>query len=123
MTERPVHRAPRRRRPSGKPIVVISLAAFFAVLALLAFQMRSGHDPALSASATATQARQSQQRVVVREVDDDYVITRVIPAASPGATPAPPLTTGSSGGSHASAPAPAAVVAPAPAPAPVTRTS
>ncbi len=50
-------KTPRRRRPSPSIVALTSLAAFFAVLALLAFQLRAGHDPALSSSTTVARAQ------------------------------------------------------------------
>jgi hypothetical protein len=116
MTDKPNRK--HRRRPGPAVVALSSLSAFLMVLTLMVFQMRGGHDPALSASAQTVAARQPQ--IVVRKVEDDYVTTKVIPAqqqsgsaavgsAPPASSPAPRVST--------SAPAPA------PAPAPVTRTS
>lgn len=121
MTER----APKRRRgPSASTVIFGSLAAFLAVLAFLAFQVRAGKDPALGHS-TVAQVQQQPRRVVLRKVEDDYVITKVIPAQGGSVGAQPALTTGSSSSSSApvvvTSPAPAA--APVAAPAPVTRTS
>src|SRR5689334_25090741 len=93
-----------RRRPSPAVVALSSLAAFLLVLTLLAFQVRSGHDPALSASAQTVAARQ-QPQVIVRKVEDDYVITKVIPAqqsaSGQGGAPAQsPVTRSSGGGSR-----------------------
>jgi hypothetical protein len=109
-----------------------TLAAFLAILAFLAFQVRAGHDPALSRSGqvAAVQQAAAPRRVIVRKVEDDYVITKVIPAPQQAGTSVQPaLTAGSSGGGSSvqSSPSvvsssPAPVPAPA-APAPVTRTS
>ena len=134
MTERSVPARTRRRgRPSPSTVVLGSLAAFLAILAFLAFQVRAGHDPALSAQTSVAQVQQQPRQVVVRKVEDDYVITKVVPAPQSTSSPQPALTTGSSGGGGASAstssPAPvitsspAPAPAPAPTPAPVTRTS
>lgn len=117
-------KTPRRRRPSPSIVALTSLAAFFAVLALLAFQLRAGHDPALSRSTTVARAQLNPQRVIVRRVEDDYVITKVVPA--PRATGV--STSASGGGVTQSAPqivssSPAPASAPAAAPAPVTHTS
>ena len=109
-------RPQRRRKPSAGWVFGPALGVFFAVLALLAFQVRTGNDPALGEPAAA-QAQQPRQIVVRR------VITRVVihhpatsgPAASSPAavqTQAPPATT--------TAPAPART---APAPAPLTTQS
>jgi len=134
MTDQRAAARPRRRgRPSPSTVVLGSLAAFLAILAFLAFQVRAGHDPALSAQTSVAQVQQQPRHVVVRKVEDDYVITKVVPAPQSTSSPQPALTTGSSGGGGASAstssPAPvitsspAPAPAPAPTPAPVTRTS
>lgn len=134
MTEQAASRPARKRGPRASTVVLSTLAAFLAVLAFLAFQVRAGHDPALSRSGqvVAVQHAQQPRRVVVRKVEDDYVITKVIPAPQQAGTSVQPaLTTGSSGGggSVQSAPAPVVSSSPAPAPvaapapAPVTRTS
>lgn len=114
-------RRPGRRRPGVATVALMSLAAFLAILAFLAFEVRTGHDPALSAQAKVADARQPQ-RIIVRRVEDDYVITKVIPATG---SAQPALTTGSSGGG-VSVSSPTVVSSSAPAaavPAPVTRTS
>jgi hypothetical protein len=118
MTDKPNRK--HRRRPGPAVVGLSSLSAFLMVLTLMVFQMRGGHDPALSASAHTVAARQPQ--IVVRKVEDDYVITRVIPAQQQGGA----LSTGGSSAPVTSSPAPrvsSPAPAPAPAPAPVTRTS
>jgi hypothetical protein len=130
MTERATPRPARRKRgPRPSTVVLSTLAAFLAILAFLAFQVRAGHDPALSRSSGQVAAVQQPQpkRIVVRKVEDDYVITKVVPAPRSATSVQPALTTGSSGGGSpapvvTSSPAPAPAPAPA-APAPVTRTS
>jgi hypothetical protein len=129
MTEQARPRPARRKRGARPSTVVLStLAAFLAILAFLAFQVRAGHDPALSRSSGQVAAVQQQpKRIVVRKVEDDYVITKVVPAPRSATSVQPALTTGSSGGGSpapvvTSSPAPAPAPAPA-APAPVTRTS
>jgi hypothetical protein len=106
-------------------VIFGSLAAFLAVLAFLAFQVRAGKDPALGHS-TVAQVQQQPRRVVLRKVEDDYVITKVIPAQGGSVGAQPALTTGSSS-SASSAPvvvtSPAPAATPVAAPAPVTRTS
>jgi hypothetical protein len=97
-----------RRKPSSFGVFAGSLAAFFALLAFLAVQVRAGGDPALGPAqptATAEARRVIVHRVVVRRV----IVTDRAPAAPPSprarttaATPAPapapaaPVTTGSS---------------------------
>ena len=129
MTEQARPRPARRKRgPRPSTVVLSTLAAFLAILAFLAFQVRAGHDPALSRSSGQVAAVQQQpKRIVVRKVEDDYVITKVVPAPRSATSVQPALTTGSSGGGS---PAPVVTSSPAPvpapppaAPAPVTRTS
>jgi hypothetical protein len=134
MTEHAALRPIRKGGPRASTVALVTLAAFLAVLAFLAFQLRAGHDPALSQSGQVAAVQQAQQprRVIVRKIEDDYVITKVVPAPQSGTSVQPALTTGSSGGGSSAQSAPAPVVssspAPAPAPAPaapapVTRTS
>jgi len=105
------HRQPQaRRKPSSFGVFAGSLAAFFALLAFLAVQVRAGGDPALgpaTPAATAAPRRVIVHRVIVRRV----IVTERAPAAGRG-SPAPARSAPA-----APAPAPAAP-APAPAPAP-----
>ena len=100
MTEpRPTRRAA-PQRPSAAPLVLGALALFLAILTFLAWQLRAGHDPALSAkAATAPQKR----RVVVRRIERKTVIERVIPAEGDdgGGSGGGTSTASSSGGSAA----------------------
>jgi hypothetical protein len=112
-----------RRRASLWTTVAVSLAVFLAALALLAWQMHAGQDPALGAGkAEPAPAR----KVLVRRIVKRVVVTRVVPAqprSVPGAAAAPATAPAAPASAPASAPAPApAPPAPAPAP-PVTRTS
>jgi hypothetical protein len=98
-----------RRKPSPFGLLAASLAAFFALLAFLAVQVRAGGDPALGPpkpAATAEPRRVIVHRVIVRRivVTDRAPARRTVERAAAG------------GGSSAPAPAPAS---PAPA-APVT---
>jgi hypothetical protein len=100
-----------RRKPSPFGLLAGSLAAFFALLAFLAVQVRAGGDPALGPPkppATAEPRRVIVHRVIVRRI----VVTDRAPArrtgeraaagaassAPPPSAPAPaaPVTTGSS---------------------------
>ena len=115
MTSRP-------RRPPARHVAAGTLALFLAVFALLAFQLRSGRDPALGGVVVAAKAPAvPPKRVLIRKV----VITRVVVhlprdgggAAAPvrAITPASPAP---------AAPVQVAPAAPAPAPPPLTtRTS
>jgi hypothetical protein len=96
-----------RRKPSPFGLLAGSLAAFFALLAFLAVQVRAGGDPALGPpkpAATAEPRRVIVHRVIVRRI----VVTDRAPARRTGERAA--------AGAASSAPAPSA---PAPA-APVT---
>ena len=100
-----------RRKPSPFGLLAGSLAAFFALLAFLAVQVRAGGDPALGppkSAATAEPRRVIVHRVIVRRI----VVTDRAPARRPSGTaaavssapapapsapaPAAPVTTGSS---------------------------
>jgi hypothetical protein len=102
-----------RRKPSPFGLLAGSLAAFFALLAFLAVQVRAGGDPALGPpkpAATAEPRRVIVHRVIVRRI----VVTDRAPArrtveraaagggssapaqARPAPAPAAPVTTGTS---------------------------
>jgi hypothetical protein len=109
----------RRRPPSAHVVVTATLALFLTVFALLVFQLRSGHDPALGAGPVARVASPPPKHVLVRNLivtrvivhlpgkDENFSVpvtrTAVVPVA-PAAAPAPvpaapapaPLTTHSS---------------------------
>ena len=122
--------APRKREPIKKPgpfpVMAGSAGLFFAVAALLAFQMRAGADPALGKPkpVVVAQATPAPRKVLIRRV----IVTRIVehrprrgatqtttPAPSgSGAAPAPSAPQASAPAPAAPAPAPAA---PAPAPA------
>jgi hypothetical protein len=111
------------RRPPGKPpaglVFAPALGAFFAALALLAFQVRAGQDPALGPAEPAAQAQPQPRRVLIRRV-----IKRVVVHHPPTTSAAPAAAQTSRPRTTASAPAPArAPAAPAPAPAPLTTQS
>lgn len=118
---------PRRRRPDAFPVAAGSLAAFLGVFSYMAFELRSGHDPALSKQSTAATR---PQRVVVKRIERRIVITKVLPEAttaasgSPGSASAAPTAAAAPAPAQTSAPVVIQRAAPAPAPAPVTtRTS
>jgi hypothetical protein len=108
------------------PTVLASLACFFLIFEFLAFQLRSGRDPAIGAAAdqpTATRPRPVviHRRIVVRRVVEPALGTSsaLVTSGDTGSSSA-----GSSSSSTAAAPAAAApAAAPAPAPAPVTSSS
>ena len=104
----------RRRRPSPGGVLGGSLALFVVLLALLAWQMRGGGDPALGAGRPAVRLRRPVQIVLVHRVVRKVVIVHK-PAPAPVASAAPAAPAASA--PAASAPAPVAQ-APAPAPAP-----
>jgi hypothetical protein len=109
------------RRPPAKPragwVFGGALGAFFAALALLAFQVRAGEDPALGpAQPVAAVQKQQPRRILIRKVIKRVVIHH--PASNSSAPALAPRTTTS-----APAPAPAPAPEPAPAPAPLTTQS
>ena len=95
------------RRPGPAAVTLGSLGAFFALLAVLAVQVRAGGDPALGSAEPAAQRRVIVHRVVLRRVVVTEPARRSSVLAASGsderalarsaATPAPaPVTTGSS---------------------------
>ena len=101
------------------PTVLASAACFLVVFEFLAFQLRSGRDPAIGASASSPTASRPRPVVIHRRI----VVRRVV-ESSPDVSSVP-VGGGSSTGtpSTASAAPVAPVATPAPAPAPVTSTS
>ena len=102
-----------RRKPSPFGLLAGSLAAFFALLAFLAVQVRAGGDPALGppkSAATAEPRRVIVHRVIVRRIvvtdraPAQRTVERAVTAPAPSApapapsapAPAAPVTTGSS---------------------------
>ena len=106
----------RRRKPGPEVVVASAVAIFLAVFALLAWQMRTGRDPALGTKPVANVVVPAKRRVLVRKV---VVTRRVIvlrhDAAVTVQAPAPRVST-------TYAAPPPVPVAPAPAPAPVVAT-
>ena len=106
-----------RRKPSPFGLLAGSLAAFFALLAFLAVQVRAGGDPALGPpkpAATAEPRRVIVHRVIMRRI----VVTDRAPArrgsagaASGGGTA---FAGGGNGGGAAAAPSAPAPSSPAP---------
>jgi hypothetical protein len=115
---------------SPRPIATITaaVAVFVAVLVLLAWQVRSGRDPALGAAKQTARVAPTPRRVLVKKVVRRVIVTKVVqtddgPVLVASTAPAPAAA--SSGTTVQSAPAVAySAPAPAPAPAPVvTKTS
>jgi hypothetical protein len=105
----------RIRKPGPLPVVAGSFGLFFAVTALLAFQMRRGADPALGAPAPQVLAAvPAPHTILVRRV----VVTRIVEHRRRHAARAPSVAVQS----RAAAPAPSAAPS-APAPAPLTTRS
>jgi hypothetical protein len=103
--------APRReriRKPGPLPVVAGSFGLFFAIAALLAFQMRRGEDPALGKPEPQVLAAAPTPRtILVRRV----IVTRIVEhrprrAASAPATTARTAAGPSVRGAASSAPAP-----------------
>ena len=87
---------PRRRRPGPLPVVLGTIATFLVVLALLAVQLRAGHDPVLGTGTPVAVAAGGHQPVVTRT-------SGATPSASPTVTPnqvTQPVTTRTSGGAE-----------------------
>lgn len=103
-----------RRRPRFLPTVAASLAVFAVLFEFLAFQLRSGNDPALGAGTPVAAVRHERPVLVDRKIVKRRVVHLPPKQQSTSSTAvAAPATT-------ATAPAPAAAPAPvAPAPAPV----
>lgn len=98
-----------RRKPGFMPTVLLGLASFAVLFEFLAFQLNSGNDPALGASALA--ANDPRTAADVRPVVHRRIVkTRVVhlPPSSTATTSSPPVV-----------PPLPATTAPAPAPAPV----
>ena len=120
---------PQLRKPGSGWMFGGALGAFFAVIALMALQVRAGQDPALGPAEPVGQAPPTKPRqVLVRRV-----IRRVVvhhpprqAAAAGGAAPAagaPVAASSSAPAAAAPAPEPAAAPPPAPAPAPAPLTT
>jgi hypothetical protein len=111
-----------RRAPSFKATVVVALAGFLVVFELLAYQLRSGHDPAVGVGQVTAQVRGASPAGQTRPVSasSGSVVTRasgasasVAQATQPtGSTVGPSqpsshsITTRSSGGAQSGAPSP-----------------
>jgi hypothetical protein len=112
----PAAGTPRRRRaPSLKVTVVAATAGFLVVFELLAYQLRSGHDPAIGAgpltaqvrsgSAAAGQPSSGPSRAVVTKTSGgSSVVSQGAQAPAAAPRPAPgashTVTTRTSGGGH-----------------------
>ena len=115
----------RQRRVPSVPTVLASLACFFLIFEFLAFQLRSGRDPAIGAASdrpTATRPRPTviHRRIIVRRVVEPAPGTSSALVSGGGAGSS---STGSSTSTAAAPAAAAPAAAPAPAPAPVTSSS
>src|SRR5689334_25176968 len=105
-----------RRPPRPTAMLTAGAALFLSVLVLLAWQVRSGRDPALGAARQQPAlVAQAPQRVVVRKVVRRVIDEKVIERDDDGATvvaasPAP--------GSAVSSAPPVVYAPPAPVPAP-----
>jgi hypothetical protein len=113
-------RPPRRpAKPRAGWVFGGALGAFFVVLALLAFQVRAGQDPALGPAEPVAQVQKPKpRRILIRKV-----IKRVVIHHPPTGSPAPAQTSAPRTTTSSPAPAPPPAPAPAPAPAPLTTQS
>ena len=129
--ERERAQRPRRRKPGAGPVVAGSLAAFLGLFGFMAYELRTGHDPALGNQVASAPAPTSK-RVVLKRIEHRIIVTKVLPpreeegddggpvqVAAVPATPAPAATSAPVVVQRSATPAPA----PAPAPAPVTTRS
>jgi hypothetical protein len=123
-TARRASRAPgtarRRRAPSFKVTVVAALAGFLVVFELLAYQLRSGHDPAVGAGQATAQVGNTSSAGQSRQASasSGSVVTRASGATGSVAQTTQPtgstvgashrsshsITTRSSGGAQPGAP-------------------
>jgi hypothetical protein len=114
---------PRERIKPPGPFMVIagSLGLFLALLSLLAFQLRTGRDPAIGkGSQTVASTAAAPRRVLIRRV----IITRVVThVRRDDATPAREAAPAPRSAPATAAPAQAAPAPAAPAPAPLTTRS
>ena len=113
-------------RPRPAATLAAGVAVFVAVLVLLAWQVRSGRDPALGAAKQAARVAPAPRRVLVKKIVRRVIVTKVIhtddgPVLVASTAPAP-----TSSGSVSYSPPAVSYSAPAPAPAAapvVTKTS
>jgi len=107
-------RAPRRpAKPAAGWVFGAAVGAFFAALALLAFQVRTGQDPALGSAQPTAQAQTKPRRALIRRVIKRVVIhhppsNAAAPSSPAAVQPSAPATT---------------TTTPPPAPAPLTTQS
>jgi hypothetical protein len=117
-------RPPRReriRKPDPLGVIAGSFGLFFAITALLAFQMRRGADPALGAPQPqlAAAAPVAVRQVLVRRV----IVTRIVEHRPRRGRPSPTRSSTTASATPAAPAAPAAPAPAAPAPAPLTTRS
>jgi hypothetical protein len=93
--------ARRRRAPSLKVTVVAAVAGFLVVFELLAYQLRSGHDPAIGSGALTAQVRSAATGSGRTSGSPGAVVTR----ASGGSTVATSGTQASAAGARTPRPA------------------
>lgn len=112
-------------RPRPIATIVAAIATFAAVLVLLAWQVRSGRDPALGAGRTV-QVAAAPRRVLVRKIVRRVIVTKVVQTDDGPALVSTSVPVSSGGTVVQSAPAvsySASAPAPAPAAPVVTKTS
>jgi hypothetical protein len=113
---------PRIRKPGPLGVIAGSFGLFFAITALLAFQMRRGADPALGAPKPAATQTAAPRQILVRHVIETRIVehrARTARQRSTTSSPAPAARTAPAAPSAPAAPA----APPAPAPAPLTTRS
>jgi hypothetical protein len=114
----PARRPTLGSRPAFWPTAALVGACFLLMFEFLAYQLRTGHDPALG-GATASAPPKPPRPVLIRRV----VNTRVVEDAGVGTSSAAVSSSGGSSASSTTSAVPAAAPAPAPAPAAPVATS
>jgi hypothetical protein len=84
-SQRPAPR--RRRKPSPVPVVAGSMATFLGLFGFLAYQLRTGHDPALGQKVASVQTVVQPRQVVVKRLERKIIVTKLIPTEEGGSTP------------------------------------
>jgi hypothetical protein len=103
---------PKITKPGTFPVVGGSLVLFFVVLALLAFQLRTGADPAIGDGASALVVTDPAPRVVIRR---RVIVTRIVEHRRAKAQRTAPQGTGATAAASRSSGAAPASSGPAPA--------
>ncbi|HEX6023476.1 MAG TPA: hypothetical protein VFZ00_15890, partial [Solirubrobacter sp.] len=108
-------------KPGPFPVIAMSLGLFLAIVAVLAFQMRAGADPALGKGepVQVAAATPAPRKVLIRRV----IVTRIVEHREGRRRPAPAAAAPPASTSNPAPAAPAPAPAPAPAAPPMTTRS